>query len=75
VKDNKLPLFTRQVVKYFGFFMVMFYLVLGFLFIFLTDFFPELNRNAKLIFGIALVIYGIFRAYRTIKTIKYENPS
>lgn len=75
VKYNKVPLFTQQVVKYFGLFMVVFYMVLGFLFIFSPGFFPELNRNAKLIFGLILVMYGIFRAYRAIKILNHDNPS
>jgi hypothetical protein len=75
VKYNKVPLFTQQVAKYFGFFMVVFYLVLGCLFIFSSRFFPELNRIAKLIFGVILVIYGIFRAYRAVKSLNHDNPS
>jgi cytochrome c biogenesis protein CcdA len=75
VKFNKLPVFTQQAVQYFGFLMVIFYLVLGFLFIFSTKFFPELNRIARLIFGVILVIYGIFRAFRAFKSLSHDNPS
>jgi hypothetical protein len=75
LKYNKVPVFTRQVVQYFGFFMVIFYLVLGLIFIFSTNFFPDLNRNAKIIFGAILMIYGIFRAYRAFKSLHHENPS
>ncbi|MCK9399531.1 MAG: hypothetical protein M0Q51_06000 [Bacteroidales bacterium] len=74
-KFNRVPLFTHQIVKYFGFFMVVFYLVIGLLFIFSTQFFPALNQNAKLFFGIILLIYGIFRAYRAIKSLKHDNPA
>lgn len=75
VKYNKVPLLTQQVVKYFGFMMVVLYLVLGFLFIFSPGFLPELNGNAKLIFGVILVIYGIFRASRAFKSLSHDNPS
>jgi len=74
-KNNKVPLFTHQIVKYFGFFMVIFYLVLGFIFIFSSGFFPEINRFAKLIFGVILVIYGVFRAYRAIKSLIHNDAA
>jgi len=74
-KYNKAPFFTHRIVKYFGFFMVIFYLVLGFLFIFSSKIFPEFNRIAKLIFGLILVLYGIFRAYRAIKSLNHDNSS
>jgi hypothetical protein len=73
--NKKVPFFTNQALKYFGFFMVVFYIILGLLFVFSSEFFPELNRIAKLIFGVILVIYGIFRAYRAIKSLKHENPA
>jgi hypothetical protein len=75
VKYNKVPLFTQQVAKYFGLFMVIFYLILGFLFIFSDGFFPELNRNARIIFGVILVLYGIFRASRAFKSLNHDNSS
>lgn len=74
-KNNKLPVSTRQAVQYFGFLMVIFYLVLGFLFIFSNVLFPELNRYVKIVFGAILVIYGIFRAFRAFKSLNHDNPS
>jgi hypothetical protein len=72
-KYNRVPLFSQQVAKYFGLFMVVFYLVLGILFIILPGFFPELSREPKLIFGVILVMYGVFRAYRVFKSLKHDN--
>jgi cytochrome c biogenesis protein CcdA len=70
---NKMPFFAHRIIRYFGLFMVIFYLVLGFLFIFSSEFFPDFNQTAKWIFGGLLIIYGIFRAYRVIINLKDEN--
>jgi len=72
-KSRNLTFSANRITRYFGFFMVIVYLTVGFLLIFSGDFFPILNQTTKLILGIVLVIYGIFRAYRAIKTSKHEN--
>lgn len=48
--------------------MALFYPVLGILFIKMNI--PQFSLGFKLVFGIILILYGIFRIYRVIKKIK-----
>jgi uncharacterized membrane protein HdeD (DUF308 family) len=64
----------ERVKRYFDFFMVMIYIVLGIIIIFSKEFFSVQNQTTKLIFGCILIIYGIFRAYRAIKGLNHDNP-
>jgi len=63
-------------VGYFGYVMVLFYLVLGLGFL-LTNIFQEfIAGNWRIILGILLILYSIFRAfriYKKVKEIKDEN--
>lgn len=62
---------------YFGYVMVLFYLVLGLGFL-LTNIFQEFisTGNLRTALGILLILYSIFRAfriYKKVKEIKDEN--
>jgi cytochrome c biogenesis protein CcdA len=74
-KFSFVSLFTNQVLKYFGFLMVIVYIAIGLLFIFWSDFFSDLNRNARYLIGCILVIYGLFRAYRIVKDLRHDNAA
>jgi len=74
-KFKNISLITQHITRYFGFFMVLLYLVLGLIFIFSTGAFPELSRTTKLIVGCILVIYAFFRAYRAIKNLQHDSPA
>ena len=56
----------KKILKYFGFIMVLIYVALGFFIIFsklFTDALPQWQRVAV---GVVLIVYGLFRAYRTL---------
>ena len=52
-----------KVFAIFGTFMVFFYFALGFFIIFspLLDTFSNLSKALRIVFGIPLIIYGIYR--------------
>lgn len=56
---------------YFGYVMVLFYLVIGLGFL-LTNVFQEFIADGKwrTILGILLILYSIFRAFRILKKVK-----
>jgi prolipoprotein diacylglyceryltransferase len=57
---------------YFGLFMVLFYLVIGFLLIF-APVFTYIIKEPRVIFGIFFVLYGIFRFVRLYPKLKSLN--
>ncbi|NVO01978.1 MAG: hypothetical protein HXX09_04690 [Bacteroidetes bacterium] len=61
----------QNVLRYFGFFMILIYVAFG-LYIILSESFAAdlLNKTQRISIGTLLIIYGIFRSYRTIKEIK-----
>lgn len=61
-------------VGYFGYVMVLFYLVLGFGFL-LTSVFEEFIPAgiARVVLGILLVLYSFFRAFRIFKQVKRQK--
>ena len=63
----------RNLIKYFGFLMVFVYMGVGILLILPCLHIGFLNRNTRLISGIALILYGLFRAWRAFKDLKNEN--
>ena len=56
----------------FGLLMIAVYFGMSGLFLF-TNFFRQFERNTQIVIGIALLLYGIFRAYRIIKSINNEE--
>jgi hypothetical protein len=71
---NSLTGRIRNLLKYFGFIMVLVYFGVGLALLLVPEEVTVLNRTTKLILGIALVLYGIFRAWRVIKTYNNEKP-
>jgi len=64
----------QKLMKYFGLLMVLIYLAAGVLLLLPVGGHEFLNRNSRLILGIALIIYGLFRAWRYLRSMKNENP-
>jgi hypothetical protein len=59
--------------KYFGLSMVFIYLLMGILLLLRVIEAPFLREYSRLILGIALIVYGLFRAWRVIKDNKIRN--
>jgi uncharacterized membrane protein HdeD (DUF308 family) len=64
----------KNLLKYFGLFMVIVYLGIGIFLILMGENSAFLNRTTRLVLGIALIVYGIFRAWRVFKTQRDEKP-
>ncbi len=62
----------EKVFAIFGTFMVFFYFALGFFIIFspLLDNFSNLSKALRIVFGIPLIIYGIYRMLDSYEKIK-----
>jgi hypothetical protein len=63
----------KKLIAYFGYFMVLFYLSAGIMLLIPNVEIGFLNHIARMILGIALLIYGIFRAWRVYKINQNEN--
>lgn len=59
----------ERVMVVFGGVMVFFYLGVGFFFIF-HPLFEHIDKALRIIFGSALIIYGVARAFRTYQKVK-----
>lgn len=57
---NKL---MQQVLAIFSIFMVLFYLGVGYYFVFLSDL-SYLDKAVRVIMGSTFIFYGLYRAYR-----------
>ena len=66
---------TRNLLKYFGIFMVLVYFGVGLALLLLPQNSTVLNKTTRLILGIALIAYSIFRTWRVFKSYKNETPS
>jgi len=64
----------KNLLKYFGFIMVIVYPGIGIFLILMGENSAFLNRTTRLVLGIALIVYGIFRAWRVFKTQRDEKP-
>jgi hypothetical protein len=73
----KIPSATRNIfhnlLNYFGLLMVFVYLAAGITLLFPIFQISFLNNTSRLVLGIALIFYGIFRAWRIFKTRKNEE--
>jgi len=56
-----------------GFFMVFVYIGLGVIFLWVPVMWESFKGDTRNILGIALIIYGGFRAYRVYKVIKEDR--
>lgn len=54
----------QQVIAIFSIFMVLFYLGMGYYFIFLSNL-SYLDKAVRVIMGSTFIFYGLYRAYRT----------
>jgi hypothetical protein len=54
----------QQVLAIFSIFMVLFYLGVGYYFIFLSNL-SYLDKAVRVIMGSTFIFYGLYRAYRT----------
>jgi len=61
MEGNKL---MQQVIAIFSIFMVLFYLGVGYYFIFLSNL-SYLDKAVRVIMGSTFIFYGLYRAYRT----------
>jgi hypothetical protein len=64
----------NKVMKYFGLIMVFIYLGTGIMLLVPGIQISFLYGNSRLVLGIALVIYGLFRAWRSFISLRNENP-
>jgi cytochrome c biogenesis protein CcdA len=62
-------LLYERVMVIFGGVMVFFYLGLGLFFIF-YPLFDHIEKAIRIIFGSALILYGVARAFRTYEKVK-----
>jgi hypothetical protein len=53
----------QQVLAIFSIFMVLFYLGVGYYFVFLSDL-SYLDKAVRVIMGSTFIFYGLYRAYR-----------
>ena len=65
---NSKKLYTR-VFAIFGTFMVFFYLGLGYFLIF-SHYLDNIEKPMRVIFGIPLIIYGVYRAFTSYQKIR-----
>lgn len=66
--------FWFMFVGYFGYVMVLFYLVLGLGFLFTSVFEEFISTGiARIVLGILLVLYSFFRAFRIFKQVKTQK--
>jgi Na+/phosphate symporter len=61
MSGNKL---MQQVLAIFSIFMVLFYLGVGYYFVFLSNL-SYLDKAVRVIIGSAFIFYGLYRAYST----------
>jgi len=64
----------QNFLRYFGHFMVIFYVGAGIALLLSGKTFDMLTPAIRIVLGIVLILYGIFRLWRVIKTDKYEKP-
>jgi len=55
----------ESVTKYFALFMSLIYLMLGAVMLAGSPFFSNIPRKYTLAMGVLMIIYGLFRGYRT----------
>jgi hypothetical protein len=60
MKENRL---MQQVISIFSIFMVLFYLGVGWYFVFYSDL-SYLDKPVRVIMGSTFIFYGLYRAYR-----------
>jgi hypothetical protein len=63
----------QNLLKYFGLLMVVVYIGAGVLLLLPGAQLSFLSRGSRLFLGIALIVYGVFRGWRSYKNIKNEN--
>jgi hypothetical protein len=61
--------------KYFNFFMIALYILLGVFIIIFQDHFDGYSKNTMSIFGIIIILYGAFRFGKTVQKHKQENEN
>jgi cytochrome c biogenesis protein CcdA len=66
-KMNDLSKLYKVLTLTLGAFMIFVYAGLGIVFLFFPDFFNTLKGATRIILGILLIMYAIFRVYRIIK--------
>ena len=69
MQDNSPKTINRfiNIIRYFGFFMVIFYFIVGAFLLFSDNMLLFLSPIQKNGIGIVVIIYGIFRGYRIYK--------
>lgn len=64
----------RKLLKSFGLLMILIYLGAGILLLIPGIEFNFGSKTSRIILGVALIGYGVFRFWRALKTEKDENP-
>jgi hypothetical protein len=59
--------------KYFNYFMIACYLILGVFAIIFNDHFNGFSKNSMSVFGITIILYGAFRFGKTIYQQRNED--
>jgi Na+-translocating ferredoxin:NAD+ oxidoreductase RnfD subunit len=61
------------ILKIFGSMMAFVYAGLGAFFIFTDINIPALSQTYRIVFGVVLLGYGIYRIYRTLSALRKQN--
>jgi len=67
MQQEETPKKKSKIAYIFGLLMIAIYFGMSGLFLFTKFFDQQFERNIQISLGIALLLYGIFRAYRIIK--------
>jgi hypothetical protein len=58
----------NQIMKYINFIIPLLYITIGC--VFLTNLFSNIDRSWRIIFGIIIIVYGIFRVYQAYEKMR-----
>jgi hypothetical protein len=58
----------NKIIKCLHFIIPFLYIMMGC--VLFTDLFPDINRSSRIIFGIIIIIYGVFRVYKAYEKIR-----
>jgi hypothetical protein len=70
---NRITTSSNSFIRYFGFIMVIVYLGVGSWLIFSPIDIGRLSTTTRVILGIMMIFYGIFRAYRAYQLLRHEK--
>jgi len=65
----------KKILEYFGFVMVLVYLAAGIFLLIPAVQFELLGKNTRIAFGLTLLLYGLFRAWKVLKIKQDESDN